>query len=86
MSTAATEVLMEPNNRPYVDPDTKPGDDGTEEWAETAPGAGDPVGPGPLADPAPATEGDRIVGGSPADELANDADAVDARNDDGDGA
>lgn len=76
---------MEPENRPYVDSDTKPGDAGTEEWAETLPGAEDPTGPGPLADPA-GTDADGIVDGSPADEFVNDPDAIDARNDEDDGA
>ena len=28
---------MEPYNRPYVDPETEPGDKGTEEWADETP-------------------------------------------------
>ena len=76
---------MEPDNRPYVDPDTKPGDAGTEEWADTPPGSGDPAGRGPLADPAKRTDehGDGVVDESPADEFINDPDAIDARNDAG---
>ena len=30
----AEEHPMEPGNRPYVDPSTAPGDEGTEEWAD----------------------------------------------------
>jgi hypothetical protein len=85
MGTAATEVLMEPENRPYVDSNTKAGDTGTEEWADTPPGSGDPVGGGPLADPLGTTD-DGIVDGSPADEFTNDPDAIDARNDEDDRA
>ena len=70
---------MEPENRPYVDPDTKPGDPGTEEWTDT-PGSGDPIGRGPLADP-DGSDDDGVVDGSPADEFINDPDAIRARND-----
>jgi hypothetical protein len=86
MGTAATEVLMEPENRRYIDPDTKAGDAGTEEWADTLPGSGDPVGRGPLADPVGTTDDAGIVDGSPADGFTNDPDAIDARNDEGDRA
>ena len=72
---------MEPENRPYVDSDTKTGDAGTEEWADAVPGSGDPVGRGPLADPIGTTNNDDIVEGSPADEFTSDPDAIDARND-----
>jgi hypothetical protein len=70
MGTAATEVRMEPENRPYIDPDTKPGDAGTEDWADK------PIG---------TTESD-IVEGSPADEFVNDPDAIEAHKDEGDRA
>ena len=33
---------MEPENRPYVDASTEPGDAGTEEWADKLPDAGSP--------------------------------------------
>jgi hypothetical protein len=85
-SMAATEVLMEPENRPYVEPDTKPGDAGTEEWADTLPGSGEPVRPGPLANPVGTTEDHGVVAGSPADEFINDPDAIAARNEKGDRA
>ena len=65
---------MEPENRPYVDSDTEPGDGGTEEWSETLPGEGDP--PGPLAHPPGLADADGIVDGSPADEFVNDPDAI----------
>jgi hypothetical protein len=81
MITAATEVLLEPENRPYVDSDTEPGDAGTEEWADTLPASGDPVARGPLADPVGTTDVDGVVDGSPADEFINDPDAIGARND-----
>lgn len=77
---------MEPQNRPYVESDTKPGDAGTEEWADTSPGSGDAVGRGPLADPVPTTEDGGAVDGSPADEFINDRDAIGARNKAGDHA
>ena len=86
MVTAATEVLMEPENRPYVDSDTEPGDAGTEEWADTLPVSGDPVARGPLADPIGTTNNDDIVEGSPDDEFTNDPDVIDARNDTADRA
>jgi hypothetical protein len=86
MGTAATEVLMEPENRPYVDSDTEPGDAGTEEWADTLPGSGDPVRRGPLADPVGTTDDDGVVDGSPADEFINDPDAIGVRKDEGDQA
>jgi hypothetical protein len=75
---------MEPENRPYVEPDTKPGDAGTEEWAEAEPGPGHPGGRGPLANPAGATDSDGAIEGSPADEFINEPDAIGARNDEGD--
>ena len=73
---------MEPENRPYVDPDTEPGDAGTEEWADTLPDANKQTGKGPLAQPAGLADADGIVDGSPADEFVNDPDAIDARKDD----
>ena len=81
MGMAAMEVLMEPENRPYVDSDTEPGDAGTEEWADGLPAPGDPVGRGPLADPVGKTDDDGVVEGSPADEFINDPDAIGARDD-----
>ena len=71
---------MEPENRPYVDADTKPGDAGTEKWADTRGEHGDPVDRGPLADAA-ATTDDGVVDGSPADEFIDDPDAIAARTD-----
>ena len=76
---------MEPENRPYVDSDTEPGDAGTEEWADTPPASVDSVGREPLADPVGTTD-DGVVDGSPADEFINDPDAIDARDDKGDRA
>ena len=69
---------MEPENRPYVAPDTKPGDAGTEEWAETLPRPGDPAGP--LANP-DASDDDGVIDGSPADEFIHDPKAIRARDD-----
>lgn len=78
----ATEVLMEPENRPYVDSKTEPGDAGTEEWADTPPGSVDPVGRGPLAAPVAGTVvDDGVVDGSPADEFINDPDVIGVRKD-----
>ena len=68
---------MEPENRPYVDADTEPGDAGTEAWSDTFPRPGDPGESGPLADPVGTTD-DGVVAGSPADEFINDADAIGA--------
>ena len=82
MGAAPTEVLMEPENRPYVDSDTEPGDAGTEEWAEKPPGAPDSAGRGPLAHPTGLADGDGIADGSPADDFVNDPDAIDAQNKD----
>ena len=77
---------MEPENRPYVDADTEPGDAGTEEWADTPPGSGEPAKGGPLAHPAGLADADGIVDGSPADEFVNDPDAITSRNDEDDRA
>jgi hypothetical protein len=74
------EVLMEPENRPYIDSDTKPGDEGTEEWADTPPGSGDKARRGPLADPAGETDRDGAIDGSPADDFINNPGAIRARN------
>jgi hypothetical protein len=76
---------MEPENRPYVDADTKPGDGGTGAWADTAPGAGDQGDGRPQADPVGITD-DGVVEGSPADEIISDAEAIGARHDEGDRA
>jgi hypothetical protein len=86
MGAAATEVLMEPENRPYVDSDTEPGDAGTEEWADTLPEAAGSAGSGPLADPPGTADADGIVDGSPADEFVNDPNAIGARKDEDEGA
>ena len=72
---------MEPENRPYVAPDTTPGDQGTEEWADTQPGAGDARHRGPLASTPETIDEDGIVDGSPADEFVNDPNAIRARKD-----
>jgi hypothetical protein len=86
MGTATTEVLMEPENRPYVDPNTEPGDAGTEEWADKLPESDHPEERGTLADPVATTDDDGVVEGSPADEFINDPEAIDARHDEGDRA
>jgi hypothetical protein len=72
---------MEPWNRPYVAPDTEPGDAGTEPWADEAPDpeAGDSAKHGPLAE-APASTGEGgAIEGSPADEFLTE-DLITARN------
>jgi hypothetical protein len=79
IATEALEVLMEPENRPYVDADTEAGDAGTEEWADKRPESSDPIGHKP---PAKTTD-DGIVDGSPADEFINDRDALGARDNEG---
>lgn len=74
---------MEPFNRPYVDPDTKPGDEGTEAWADETPdeAAKHAADRGPLAQGGAKTDDEGVIVGSPADEF-DDGDAIDARNDD----
>ena len=74
---------MEPENRPYVAPDTTPGDPGTEEWADTLPDAGGAGARGPLAASPETIDDDGIVDGSPADEFVNDPNAIRARKDQG---
>lgn len=69
---------MEPENRPYVDSGTEPGDTGTDEWADKPAASGDAAGK-PPAKPAKTTDG--VVDDSPADEFINDPDVVEARND-----
>ena len=61
---------MEPQNRPYVDPDMKPGDAGTEPWADGLSG-----GSGPLADGGTETDAEGAIDGSPAD-IFDDGDAI----------
>ena len=70
---------MEPENRPYVDSDTEPGDTGTEDWADTP---ADADGPARVRWPTrpERADPDGIVDGSPADEFVNDPDAIDKRN------
>lgn len=74
---------MESENRPYVDPETEPGDSGTEDWADKNSGSGDPAGAEPKAE-AIETDDDGVVEGSPAKEFINDPDAIGARDDEGD--
>lgn len=76
---------MEPENRPYVNAGTEPGDAGTEEWADTTPGSADAAGRGPLAAPTSTTDDEGVVDGSPADTFINDADTVSAQKDEDDG-
>ena len=70
---------MEPENRPYVDSDTEPGDSGTEEWSDKLPGSGDPARRRPLANPVETTD-DGVIDESPADEFINAPGAISARN------
>ncbi len=70
---------MEPENRPYVDSDTEPGDSGTEEWSEKRPGLGDRLGRRPPANPVETTD-DGVIDESPADEFINDPGAISSRN------
>ena len=70
---------MEPENRPYIDADTEPGDSGTEHWADATRGSDDPTGHGSLAEPAGTTD-DGAIKGSPADAFINDPDAIGARD------
>jgi hypothetical protein len=71
---------MEPYNRPYIDPDTKPGDDGTEPWADEAPTEGDDGERGPLAEGRAETDPEGAIIGSPAD-IFDDRNAISASND-----
>jgi len=77
---------MEPTNRPYVSPDTEPGDAGTEPWADEGADAqaDDPTKRRPVADPVAPAEGGAAIEGSPADQFLADDDAVGARNEDPD--
>ncbi len=67
---------MEPGNRPYVDPSTKPGDAGTEAWSDNE--------PGPESGNPPGTDAEGAILGSPADVFDN-GDAIGATNDDDNG-
>ncbi|MGZ6271738.1 MAG: hypothetical protein ACXWPJ_06695 [Candidatus Limnocylindrales bacterium] len=75
---------MESTDRPYVDPETEPGDAGTEPWADGGPDAttGDPTKPRRVADPVAPSEKGAAIEGSPADEFLTHDDAVGARSDD----
>jgi hypothetical protein len=79
------EDAMEPTNRPYVDPDTEPGDAGTEPWADDRADseAGDRTKRRPLADPVAQSEEGAAIEGSPADEFMT-GDAVSAQKEDPD--
>jgi len=77
---------MEPGNRPYVAPDTEPGDAGTEEWADTVPAPGDPARHGSLADAVHKTDAEGALEGSPADRFLTDPDAIHAHKEPGHGA
>ena len=72
---------MEPENRPYVDAETKPGDARTEQWADAPHGSDDPTGRGSLAEPAGTTHEHGVIEGSPADAFINDPDAIGGRDD-----
>jgi hypothetical protein len=85
IGTAATEVMMEPDNRPYVDPHTEPGDAGTEKWADAPRGTDDSVGRQPGPEPLGTADDRGVVEGSPADSFINDPEAISARNDEADG-
>jgi hypothetical protein len=68
---------MEPYNRPYVDPETEPGDKGTEEWADETPEqaakrAEDSV---PVEERQAKTDEQGVISGSPADTF-DDGDAI----------
>jgi hypothetical protein len=67
---------MEPYNKPYVDPNTDPGDTGTERWADEAP-ENDPEAEG-----RPQTDEHGAIKGSPAD-VFDDGDAISAENEEG---
>lgn len=60
---------MEPGNRPYVDPETRPGDAGTEEWADHPAAPPDPKRHAPVAPSGGGAIDDGILDGSPADEF-----------------
>jgi hypothetical protein len=68
---------MEPENRPYIDADTEPGDAGTEEWADNVAHPSH-EGHGPLGQPH--ADADAAIDGSPADEFIHDPDAIVDRN------
>ena len=69
---------MEPDSRRYVDPDTAPGDEGTERWTDEGADDGS-ADRGPLAGGGAATDAEGAIVGSPAD-IFDDGDAIEARN------
>jgi hypothetical protein len=72
---------MEPYNRPYVDPETEPGDKGTEEWADETPeqAAKSAEHRAPIEERQGSTDEEGTLTGSPAD-VFDDGDAIEARN------
>jgi hypothetical protein len=74
------ESVMEPGNRPYVDPSTAPGDSGTEEWSETEAGSEEDEKRRQARGPVVDANKDGIADGSPADEFTHDPDAIADRN------
>lgn len=71
---------MEPENRPYVDSETEPGDSGTEEWSDKRPAPGDPIPRRPPTHPVVTTDDHGVIDESPANEFSNDPDAIGAHN------
>jgi hypothetical protein len=68
---------MEPYNHPYVDPETEPGDKGTEEWADETPEEAANHDRHPASEERTDEQG--TIVDSPAD-IFDDGDAVEARN------
>jgi hypothetical protein len=66
---------MEPGNRPYVDPETTPGDAGTEDWADR-PATPDPKVHAPTGPTGGGAIDKGIVDGSPADEFVEGHTAI----------
>jgi len=71
---------MEPQNRPYVDVDTKPGDIGTEAWADNPRGTGTPAVPAPAPAPVDAPIDDGIIDGSPAEAFVSGSAPISSSN------
>lgn len=68
---------MEQGHHPYIDPETEPGDAGTEEWADGVPAPADH----PHAHEAHKIDPEGAPEGSPADVLIHHPEVIAARKD-----
>lgn len=67
---------MEPENRPYVDAATTPGDIGTENWSNGPDSSRPPAQRPPRDEPAGTSIDNGVTDGSPADEFINNPDVI----------